>query len=247
MYLTNRLVETGVDVLRVLNKEDARERILGASIDLFSRKGFAAARVSEIVDCAGVNKALIYYYFKSKEDILDTLLGSIISHVSSASTEFIDTYIVPMVKDGRLDIVGDRFEFSDSEAMGYFQANMAKHYEKLVDYLLQNRAIVRILMSESLRSGKHGSSLFRVMELMDKNPGNPIYRSLHAADEDFEYNEDTVFFKFFFSWIPLISIAAYYDEYKEKNLLSDENMKELTLRSLEILVKGAQDRHFVVS
>ena len=90
---------------------------------------------------------------------------------------------------------------------------MAKHYEKLVDYLLQNRAIVRILMSESLRSVKHGSSLFRVMELMDKNPGNPIYRSLHAADEDFEYNEDTVFFKFFFSWIPLISIAAYYDEY----------------------------------
>ena len=59
--------------------------------------------------------------------------------MSSASTEFIDTYIVPMVKDGRLDIVGDRFEFSDSEAMGYFQANMAKHYEKLVDYLLQNR------------------------------------------------------------------------------------------------------------
>ena len=53
-------------------------------------------------------------------------------------------------------------------------------------------------MSESLRSVKHGSSLFRVMELMDKNPGNPIYRSLHAADEDFEYNEDTVFFKFFF-------------------------------------------------
>jgi AcrR family transcriptional regulator len=247
MGLTNWLVETGVDSLNTLNTEDAKERILSASIDLFSRKGFDATRVNEIAESAGVNKALIYYYFKNKEDILDTLLEAVLAKLSASSMEFINSYIVPMIKAGRLDIVGERFEFADGEAMEYFQMHMGRYYEKLVDYLLTNRAVVRILMFESLRSGKHKSILFRLMKLMDKDPSNPIYRTLQSTDEDFDYNEDTIFFKFFFSWIPLISIAAYYDEYKAKTLLSDESMKELTIRSLENLVRGAQERHFVVS
>ncbi|MGI5900803.1 MAG: TetR/AcrR family transcriptional regulator, partial [Christensenellales bacterium] len=52
---------------------EAKERILRASSRLFSEKGYDAARVSEIAHEAGVNKALIYYYFKNKEDILNTL------------------------------------------------------------------------------------------------------------------------------------------------------------------------------
>lgn len=233
--------------MNALYTEDAKERILSASIELFSRKGFDATRVNEIAESAGVNKALIYYYFKSKEDILDTLLESVLAKLSAASMEFINQHIIPTIQAGRLDIVGDRFEFSDEEAMHSFQNHMAEYYEKLVDYLLTNRALVRILLFESLRSGKHKSILFRVMELMDKNPCNPIFSTLRNSDEDFDYSEDTVFFKFFFSWIPLISIAAYYDEYKAKTLLSDESMKELTIQSLENLIRAARARHFVVS
>ncbi|MGI6624525.1 MAG: TetR/AcrR family transcriptional regulator [Limnochordia bacterium] len=233
--------------MNTANHDDPRARILNASIELFSQKGYDATRVSEIAESAEVNKSLIYYYFKSKEEILDTLLDALMNQLTALSMDFIDNFVVPMIKDGRLDIDGDRFEFVDSAAAEYFKDHLTTHYERLVDYLLKERSVVRILMFESLRHGrKHDSSLFRFFELLDKNPSNPAYSTIRSADEDFEYSDDTVFFKFFFSLIPLVSIAAYYDEYKAKSLLSDERMKELTLRSLEMLVKGVQDRYMYV-
>jgi TetR/AcrR family fatty acid metabolism transcriptional regulator len=50
--------------------EDKRERILHAAVKVFARKGYFAARVSEIAQRAGVADGTIYLYFESKEDIL---------------------------------------------------------------------------------------------------------------------------------------------------------------------------------
>jgi TetR/AcrR family transcriptional regulator len=55
-------------------ESSSKERILNASQAIFAQKGFEGARVDEIARAAGVNKALIYYYFKSKEEILHALL-----------------------------------------------------------------------------------------------------------------------------------------------------------------------------
>jgi TetR/AcrR family transcriptional regulator len=52
----------------------SKERILNAAQAIFAQKGFEGARVDEIARQAGVNKALIYYYFKSKEEILLALI-----------------------------------------------------------------------------------------------------------------------------------------------------------------------------
>ncbi len=46
-----------------------KEKILEASLEEFAQKGFDGARVDRIAGNAGVNKALIYYYFKSKEGL----------------------------------------------------------------------------------------------------------------------------------------------------------------------------------
>lgn len=46
-----------------------RERILRAAIAEFSRHGLAGARIDAIAAAAGVNKALLYYYFQSKSRI----------------------------------------------------------------------------------------------------------------------------------------------------------------------------------
>jgi TetR/AcrR family transcriptional regulator len=49
-----------------MSDNKARERILKAAKEIFSEKGFDGARMDPIAQTAGVNKALIYYYFKSK-------------------------------------------------------------------------------------------------------------------------------------------------------------------------------------
>ncbi|MFL5894510.1 MAG: TetR/AcrR family transcriptional regulator [Thermoleophilaceae bacterium] len=52
---------------------DKRRQILDAAIRVFARQGFHACRVSDVADEAGVAYGLVYHYFDSKEEILNTL------------------------------------------------------------------------------------------------------------------------------------------------------------------------------
>ena len=52
---------------------EKRRLILDAGVRVFSRQGFHTCRVSDIADEAGVAYGLVYHYFSSKEQILDTL------------------------------------------------------------------------------------------------------------------------------------------------------------------------------
>ena len=53
---------------------NSRERIIQASIKLFARKGYEGTKVKEIAKEAEISQALIYYNFKSKEEIFSEIL-----------------------------------------------------------------------------------------------------------------------------------------------------------------------------
>jgi TetR/AcrR family fatty acid metabolism transcriptional regulator len=64
---------------------DKRRRILDAAVHVFARKGYFAARVSDIAKKAGVADGTIYLYFQNKEDILVRLFDEVMSeHVVQA-------------------------------------------------------------------------------------------------------------------------------------------------------------------
>jgi TetR/AcrR family transcriptional regulator, fatty acid metabolism regulator protein len=52
---------------------DKRRLILDAAVRVFARRGFHHCRVSDVADEAGVAYGLVYHYFESKEEILNTL------------------------------------------------------------------------------------------------------------------------------------------------------------------------------
>jgi AcrR family transcriptional regulator len=52
---------------------DRRRQILDAAVRVFARQGFHASRVSDIADEAGVAYGLLYHYFRSKDELLDTV------------------------------------------------------------------------------------------------------------------------------------------------------------------------------
>lgn len=59
-------------------KEEAavtRQRLLDAALKVFSRRGYAAARLEDIADEAGVTRGAIYWHFKNKADLYNTLVG----------------------------------------------------------------------------------------------------------------------------------------------------------------------------
>jgi TetR/AcrR family transcriptional regulator len=51
-----------------------RSRILEAALSEFSAHGLAGARIDQIASAAAVNKALLYYYFESKEKLYEAAL-----------------------------------------------------------------------------------------------------------------------------------------------------------------------------
>jgi TetR/AcrR family fatty acid metabolism transcriptional regulator len=54
-------------------QEDKRRQIMEAAVRAFARKGYHACRVGEIAEEAGVAYGLVYHYFGSKEEVLETI------------------------------------------------------------------------------------------------------------------------------------------------------------------------------
>jgi AcrR family transcriptional regulator len=53
--------------------EEKRRLLLDAAVKVFAHKGFHAARVGDIAKEAGVAYGLVYHYFRSKDEILETI------------------------------------------------------------------------------------------------------------------------------------------------------------------------------
>jgi TetR/AcrR family fatty acid metabolism transcriptional regulator len=54
-------------------QEDKRRLILDAAVRVFARKGYHTCRVGDIAEEAGVAHGLLYHYFRSKEELLETI------------------------------------------------------------------------------------------------------------------------------------------------------------------------------
>ena len=66
-------MSSGSSTPRAKATPDKRRLILDAAIRVFARRGFHHCRVSDVADEAGVAYGLVYHYFDSKEEILNTL------------------------------------------------------------------------------------------------------------------------------------------------------------------------------
>ena len=64
---------------RVRNAEASRSAILEHAIAEFAAQGVAGARTAAIAEAAGVNKALLYYYFKDKDSLYSAALQAVFS------------------------------------------------------------------------------------------------------------------------------------------------------------------------
>jgi TetR/AcrR family transcriptional regulator, fatty acid metabolism regulator protein len=73
---------------------DKRRLILDAAVRVFARQGFHTCRVSDIADEAGVAYGLVYHYFGSKDEVLDTLFLERWGLMVDAITQ-IDTRDIP--------------------------------------------------------------------------------------------------------------------------------------------------------
>ena len=65
--------------------DQSRARILQAAIREFGANGLAGARTEQIAEAAGVNKALLYYYFSNKEALYIAAIEEVVAETQAAS------------------------------------------------------------------------------------------------------------------------------------------------------------------
>lgn len=114
---------------------DTEKRILEAARMVFIRKGYNGARMQEIADEAGINKASLHYYFRSK----DRLFAEIFKQAFSS--------MVPVVNQ----ILFEEGEFEEK------LTTLVRHYTKL---LMENPYLPQFILSETARDPEGLTRLF---------------------------------------------------------------------------------------
>src|SRR5438270_8408250 len=89
--------------------EQTRQEILNAALREFAQEGLAGARTDAIARAAGVNKALISYYFGGKSGLYRAALDQVFSELSQALIAVLERPLPPRQKI--LAYVGTHFDF----------------------------------------------------------------------------------------------------------------------------------------
>ncbi|MDO4804457.1 MAG: TetR/AcrR family transcriptional regulator [Lachnospiraceae bacterium] len=61
-----------------MEKGNTRDEILKVALDLFSVNGYEATSISQIADAVGIRKASLYSHFSNKQDVLDTVIATVL-------------------------------------------------------------------------------------------------------------------------------------------------------------------------
>lgn len=143
---------------RARNAEASRTCILEHAIAEFATQGVAGARTAAIAETAGVNKALLYYYFKDKESLYSASLQAVFSGLVGDVLPLLESPLSPGEKILRLARV---------------------HFE----YLIHHPCYPRLIQQELSRAGSTGepSSDFRAIS---KAHFIPLQRAGRRAIED---------------------------------------------------------------
>lgn len=118
-----------------------RERILKVAEKLFAKKGYDATSVDEIAKNAKISKMMLYYYFKSKKNILKELITKNIEEIKS----FLEINL----------------ESISSENL---PEKIQLILEKLLEMCKQKSKIFRIALIETLKSSDQQKFFYKILQ-----------------------------------------------------------------------------------
>jgi AcrR family transcriptional regulator len=72
------------------NDKQTEEKIFEAATDVFEEKGMDGARMQDIANKAGINKALLHYYFRTKDQLFEAVFQKLASKVFSKFAPVLD-------------------------------------------------------------------------------------------------------------------------------------------------------------
>lgn len=121
-------------VRTVKDPQVRREEIMDSAVDLFARRGVEDTSVNDIIQKAGVAKGTFYWYFKSKEELLDAL-------VRRETDRFIEE-ISSIVEEGEWNAVEKLRRILDAHNSGDEQTNVHNYFHRAENALAHQKHLI---------------------------------------------------------------------------------------------------------
>jgi len=142
--------------MRIIKEpEERKKEILNAAEKLFADKGYEAATVNDILDAVKIAKGTFYYYFKSKEDVLDALIDRRISEGVEKAEEIAASPLPPVQK--LLAIMMAQKPQNqiqeDFNAVLHEKDNAKMHQKSLTQYVLRLSPCLGRVVKEGIAAG----------------------------------------------------------------------------------------------
>ena len=137
------------------------QKILEAASEIFLEKGHDGARMQEIADKAGINKALLHYYFRSKQKLFRTVFKQEVQSMLSST-------------------------FSDISLTDNFREFLEKFISGYLKNVSTRKKIMRFILWELDKEPHAVASWF--LDVFEETgfPGNPILLRVEKAIRDKE-------------------------------------------------------------
>lgn len=113
------------------------QKIIEAAKKIFTQKGFAATKTRDIADEAGINLALLNYYFGSKENLFKLVVTGKFQDLFGLLSPILSDEKISLVE--KIQLLVDKYSqlLLENEELPIFVLNELKNNESIFDNLLQ--------------------------------------------------------------------------------------------------------------
>ena len=157
---------------RDLRKAERREAILAAALDEFSAQGFAATRLDDVANRAGVAKGTLYLYFHNKDALFQELVRTMLTPVVG-SLEALRDADVPMrlLADRMVDLFVDEIFGTRRREVIRLMIADGRRFPKLAEFyyrevLSRILAAMRALLTRAAARGEIPDALAKYPQLL---------------------------------------------------------------------------------
>jgi AcrR family transcriptional regulator len=138
---------------RPLDPDARRAQLVASAREVFARKGYHSAAVSDIIDGAGVARGTFYNYFESKRQIFQTVLAELMDAVAHAVAPIdVAAPIAPQVRDNLRRVVVLLRDMGDGARILF--ADAANIDEEGTETLAEFYGAARLRIERALRAGQ---------------------------------------------------------------------------------------------
>lgn len=149
------------------NKERGTEaRILEAARNIFHIKGLTGARMQEIADEAGINKAMLHYYYRSKEHLFEAVFKEAVGRIFPIIVQIL-SYEIPLFDKIRIFVKEYIRIMSENPYLpGFVMNEITQHPDKFGDLFAEKGIEFHEVFYEDIKKSVENGEIIDIDPLM---------------------------------------------------------------------------------